>query len=168
MRQTCGPTLAGIAAPRDVGAACSREPFVIYKIDLASLAPAFISKLLDHPHPRPAWLLASLKSRCNLPGRTRSIAALRPRLSFHSFPSHSCSWRLPPLTQPDFPIGRATPPLKSQKYSGHRSNRRKPAKINANFTGTGFVQPVRAPTACGISVRKAAERFVAGVRECRI
>src|SRR5216683_6051015 len=35
--QTCGPTLAGIAALRDVCAACSREPFVIYKIDLASL-----------------------------------------------------------------------------------------------------------------------------------
>src|SRR5713226_7819026 len=102
LRQTRAPTLAGIAALRDVCATCSREPFVIYKIDLASLAPAFISKLLDHPHPRPDWLLASLKSRGNLPGRARSIAALRPRLSFHSFRWHSCSWRLPPLAQPDF------------------------------------------------------------------
>ncbi len=37
LRQTRAPTLAGIAALRDVCAACSREPFVIYKIDLASL-----------------------------------------------------------------------------------------------------------------------------------
>src|SRR5229473_8623754 len=37
LRQTRAPTLAGIAALRDVCAACSREPFVIYKIDLAFL-----------------------------------------------------------------------------------------------------------------------------------
>ncbi len=37
LRQTWAPTLAGIAALRDVCAACSREPFVIYKTDLASL-----------------------------------------------------------------------------------------------------------------------------------
>jgi hypothetical protein len=40
---------------------------------------AFISKLIDRPHPRPDWLLAPLKSRCNLPGRARSIVALRRR-----------------------------------------------------------------------------------------
>src|SRR5713226_2556103 len=75
LRQTWGPTLAGMAALRDVCTACSREPFVIYEIDLTSLAPAFISKLIDHPHPRPDWLLASLKSRCNLPGIFEPAAA---------------------------------------------------------------------------------------------
>src|SRR5260370_6048894 len=40
LRQTWGPTLAGIAALRDVCAACSGDTFVIYKINLASLVSA--------------------------------------------------------------------------------------------------------------------------------
>src|SRR5271170_2264222 len=36
---------------------------------------------------------------------------------------HSCSWRLPPLSQPDLLIGPGVPPLKSQQPSGHRRRR---------------------------------------------
>src|SRR5208283_1188762 len=51
---------------------------------------------------------------------TAATAVLHLRLSFRPSSWHSCSWRPPPLTQPDSPIGRGMPPLKSQQPSGHR------------------------------------------------
>ena len=55
-------------------------------------------------------------------GKTQSGAtttALRRRLRFHLCSWHS-AWRCPALTQPDRPIGRGTPPRKSQQLSGQR------------------------------------------------
>src|ERR1019366_4989431 len=65
-----------------------------------------------------------LRSPCRTAHRapfpaTAATTVLRPRLSFHPCSWHSCSWRPPPITQPDLPIGRGTPPLKSQQPSGH-------------------------------------------------
>src|SRR5208282_5886448 len=51
---------------------------------------------------------------------TAATAVLHLRLSFPPSSWHSCSWRPPPLTQPDSPIGRGMPPLNSQQPSGHR------------------------------------------------
>ncbi len=51
---------------------------------------------------------------------TAATTTPRSRLPFDPCPWHSCSWRPPPLTQPDLLIGRRTPPLKSQQPSGHR------------------------------------------------
>src|SRR5208282_185267 len=49
-----------------------------------------------------------------------ATAVLAPPLSLRSRPWHSSSWRPPPSTQPDLPIGRGSPPLNSQQRSGHR------------------------------------------------
>src|ERR1019366_3635344 len=73
-------------------------------------------------HPR---TLARLRSRSRTAPREPDLAPVaiavpRSRLSFHPCSGHSCSWRPPPLAQPDLLIGRGEPPLKYQQPSGHR------------------------------------------------
>src|SRR5208283_1523801 len=69
------------------------------------------------PAPSPSPCRTALRAPCPT---TAATAVLHLRLSFRPSSWHSCSWRPPPLTQPDFPIGRGMPPLNSQQPSGHR------------------------------------------------
>ncbi len=72
-------------------------------------------------HPRtPGPLRSPCRTTLRGPSPASATTAVPSQLSFHPCSWHSSSWRLPPLTQPDLPIGRGLPPLKSQQPSGHR------------------------------------------------
>src|SRR5229473_542667 len=72
-----------------------------------------------HPHTPGPLRSPSRTAPRGLNPATAATADLDPRLSFDPRSWHSCSWQPPSLTQPDLPIGRGTPPVKSQQPSGH-------------------------------------------------
>src|SRR5208283_4512492 len=87
------------------------------------------------PAPSPSPCRTALRAPCPT---TAATAVLHLRLSFRPSSWHSCSWRPPPLTQPDSPIGRGMPPLKSQQPSGHR---RQVTRYTLYSTWPGPIRP---------------------------
>ncbi len=116
----------------------------------------------------PDWLLGSLKSRCNCQdARVPSRRFARGFLSTRSLGTHAHGGFLL-LPSPTFRSGEQRRHSNLNSIQDTAPTGASPRRSTPISQARVSYNPVRAPTVCGISVRKAAERFVAGVRECRI